>query len=284
MRLYYEDEASVIRNYFESVHADVRVHTPVVFAELYKLVISMDFSPPKEMLEAAIQHGCQGKPVITFDGILQMLSFLRAKRAQSFHEQAGLSDAEVVKIKSMFNRLDKDGSGELELLELQKFLSQICPALKKSKHERERMDKIVAKADDGNGGLTLMETFWVVRHYRDELEQENWEREQSIIEATGFTTKEVQQFRDAFMAADEDSSGFLSEQEVMEVVEGCVTLDASGRKDLRKKIAELDEDGDRQSSFTEFLQLMKFAQNQEATKPETSEGEATDLAEPASTE
>jgi len=123
--------------------------------------------------------------------------------------------------------------------------------------------------DDGDGGLTVMEVLWVVRNYRDELEEEKWLREQEVIAATGFSLKEVTQFREVFAEADDDLSGFLSEQEVMEVVGLITPLDAKKRRELRDKLEENDEDGDGQTSFPEFIQLMAVVMPPEAKKRES---------------
>jgi len=260
MRLYREEEASHLGALFEQHGVDLGGEIPVgSLKEINKALNAMGYAPPKEMAKDAIRHatGEQRPETISLEGLINVVLYVREARVQDLRQNAGLPDGDVAKLKKQFKRIDKDHSGTVGFSELISFMGDMCPSIKSSKGEHERLERLFKAADDGSGDLSLSELLWLVRNFRDEQEDDLWNNEQAAVKDTAFSADEVGELREVFQSCDDDRSGFLSEREVLKVVRTIMPINKEQKEALIKKLDELDEDGDRQTSFPEFLRLMR---------------------------
>jgi len=90
-------------------------------------------------------------------------------------------------------------------------------------------------------------------------EQELLVAEEEAREAAGLSRDEVKDFRHIFLSFDTDSSGSMNYGELKGLLGGLVHIDeGSGTAGaLRAALEAVDDDGNRELSFPEFLRLMK---------------------------
>merc|ERR1719401_1641183 len=102
-----------------------------------------------------------------------------------------------------------------------------------------------------------MEAYWIVRLYGDMRDEEKWRREQEAAAEAGFTNWQVASFREAFVAADTNADGFLSEREIEAVFDDLMNLNLSQVDRMRKEFRRLG--GVKEYlEFAEFLVLMQL--------------------------
>eukprot|EP00746_Dinoflagellata_sp_MGD_P001314 gnl/MRDRNA2_/MRDRNA2_102477_c0_seq1.p1 gnl/MRDRNA2_/MRDRNA2_102477_c0~~gnl/MRDRNA2_/MRDRNA2_102477_c0_seq1.p1 ORF type:complete len:815 (-),score=191.95 gnl/MRDRNA2_/MRDRNA2_102477_c0_seq1:156-2600(-) len=276
LRLYREEEAGHLGKLFEEHGVTLDAEIPVSLRELTKALNAMGYAPPKDMVKDAIRH-VTGEPhpkSISFEALLNVVLYIRETRVKELRQNAGLPDGDAAKIKKQFKRVDKDNSGSIGYAELEMFLQEMCPSIKASKGERARIERLFKAADDGSGDLSLNELLWLVRNFRDEQEEETFHKESEAVMETQFNHDEVQELREVFQGCDDDRSGFLSEKEVLKVVRTIMPISKEQKEALTKKLDELDEDGDRQTSFPEFLRLMRVVKSRQKAKAGAKGGKA----------
>merc|ERR1711959_381928 len=123
--------------------------------------------------------------------------------------------------------------------------------------ERERVQRILNEVDSsGSGSLEFRDFLALMRKYRDERDAEVLQREESAAAHTGFTRDEVEQFRVIFRHGDTDKSGDLSLDEIVRMLRTIVPVGSAQLGELAQIVKDVDEDGNREIDFPEFLHLM----------------------------
>mmetsp|Transcript_16148 Transcript_16148/g.34921 ORF Transcript_16148/g.34921 Transcript_16148/m.34921 type:complete len:825 (+) Transcript_16148:59-2533(+) len=190
--------------------------------------------------------------------ILAFLRFLREGMVKNLRESAGLSDTMASKIKGKF-RMKLDSGRTVEPQEFERFMYELFKSARSNAVERDKIKQLV-RDHAVNGTLGLNEMFWIVRLYGDTVEEDKLEKEKNSATSVGFTEQQVAQFRQAFVVADLDGSGELSEEEILTLFEDVVSLSAAQVSRLHMELEEL---GDRKDSidFSEFLRILGLLVN-----------------------
>merc|ERR1712159_974732 len=100
-----------------------------------------------------------------------------------------------------------------------------------------------------------------MRRYQDEKDEEELQREAAAIEFSQFNKEEVEQFRVIFDRADNDKSGELSLTEIRRMLGAVVLIRDEHLDQLAQIVGEVDQDGNRECDFPEFLRLMRRVQD-----------------------
>lgn len=217
---------------------------------LYKL----GYHPSPTFVTEALKKmavDCGGTPDLLH--VLALLRSLRESMVKALRENAGLSDTTAQNITSKF-RTKLDRGLRIEPAEFERFMYEFFKDIKTRPSEREKVKELV-KDHCVSGQLGLQEMFWIVRLYGDSVEEEKLEREKVTSQQVGFTDQQVAQFRQAFVVADSDGSGELSEEEILTLFEDVVSLNPVQVSKLHKELEDL---GDKKDSidFSEFLRIL----------------------------
>lgn len=131
----------------------------------------------------------------------------------------------------------------------------IFKTAKHSPAEQERIKSLIQEHSTEHT-LDLTDIFWIVRLFGDKQAEDIWKREQDSARQAGFTRAQLAQYRQYFVTADEDGSGYLTAVEIQEVFDKALNLNPAQVQNLRKELHALG-DGFDCVDFPEFLRLMR---------------------------
>jgi len=222
-----------------------------------KMLYKLGYFPPQHIINQALKQSCDasGDGRVDLQGILAMLRFIREKQVMKLRQSAGLSDQQVDKIRGKFG-LRLESGKRIDPSDLERFMYELYPAARYDQSQRERIRGLIKQHSSEAGITDLMEAFWIVRLYGDARDEDIWRREQAAANAAGFHSTQVAQFREAYVAADENGDGCLSEREIQTVFEDLMSLNLTQVDRMR---AEFHNLGDRKDciEFADFLGLMR---------------------------
>ncbi len=144
-----------------------------------------------------------------------------------------LTEDQIAEYKEAFAVFDSDGSGQIDIGELDKLFQRLGKSFSK-----DQLKNMIAKADsDGNGQISF-EEFCRMMSKKDK-----------------FLTFETE-LKEAFNVFDKDGNGSISAQELLKVITDLgehITQD-----EINLMINEADLDGDGQMDFNEFVRIMMY--------------------------
>jgi len=201
---------------------------------------------------------------------LALFDFTRICRKQledvrvAFRTNGGFSDSEIEGYRLTFGKFDADGSGDINNKELIHLVESLFPEMSADPKMRPRLMNIMQEVDaDGNGSLDFSDFLRLMRTCRDMQDRERLEKEQRAVETCSFTAKEVQEFRELFLAADRSQNGELSWDEFRGMIDEISPLGDKAVDVLRKSFClatdrQCGVEGNKEEcDFPEFLWLMQ---------------------------
>jgi calmodulin len=190
---------------------------------------------------------------------LQFVQSYRAMELTEFNKRAGFSEEEVDFYRETFNQYDKDGGGELTLMELFPLLTELGKE-PKTVIQRDKLTELLGEIDeDGSGEIDFSEFLQLMRRFLDESDAAQLLKEKDMVKRTRFEPEEVAQWRDIFIKFDDDKSGAFDHQEGKMLLQA-VGINLNERTMHDRYLAifnEVDEDGDGNMDFPEFLHIMR---------------------------
>ena len=151
-----------------------------------------------------------------------------------------ISPDEVKQLQGEFVGLDRDGDGEISISELRQLLRQMRIKLFLSETE---INRAIREIDtDGDGTVDLRELNGIIQKF----------------DRTGIIYKALSQrsqLRKDFERYDEDKSGFITKDELVEAINDRTGLKIP-EKHLTRMMSECDENDDGQIDYEEFCTLM----------------------------
>ncbi|RXI03138.1 hypothetical protein DVH24_003790 [Malus domestica] len=141
-----------------------------------------------------------------------------------------LSEEEIMGLKEMFKGIDTDNSGTITLEELRQGLAKQGTKLS----EVEAQQLMEAADADGNGTIDYDEFITATMHLN------RMDKEEHLYTA--------------FQHFDKDSSGFITTEELEQVLREYGMHDG---RDIREIIAEIDADNDGRINYDEFVAMMR---------------------------
>eukprot|EP01087_Luapelamoeba_hula_P016063 TRINITY_DN4900_c0_g1_i1.p1 TRINITY_DN4900_c0_g1~~TRINITY_DN4900_c0_g1_i1.p1 ORF type:complete len:168 (-),score=45.36 TRINITY_DN4900_c0_g1_i1:73-552(-) len=145
---------------------------------------------------------------------------------------AKLTEEQVAEFREAFSLFDKDGDGTITAAEL----GTVMKSLGQSPSETELRDMISEVDANGDGQIDFNEFLTMMARKMQEGE-------------TG-----EDELREAFKVFDTDGNGFISPQELREVMLGLGEKLTDGEVD--EMIKEADSNGDGQVDYAEFVKMM----------------------------
>merc|ERR1711862_788238 len=143
--------------------------------------------------------------------------------------------ADSVELKEAFKLFDMDGDGMITIDELKKLVEKVGGSMT----EGEARGLIHQADKDGNEGIDFSEF------------SKLW----SAIKGEG---EEELEIRKEFVKLDTDSSGFITKEEMMNIITDCDHFTGDKMEEAKKCVAELDVDQDGRVSYPEFLLVWKY--------------------------
>lgn len=142
------------------------------------------------------------------------------------------SPDDIRELKELFMSLDKNGDGSLTLDELRIGLQ--------GKENGETLLKLLQAADtDGSGEINYTEFI------------------AATIDANIFMREDY--LKTAFKMFDVDNSGKIDNDEVIALLSGEDLMNLVSQEAIKKAMAEIDQNGDGEIDFEEFMEMMKKA-------------------------
>merc|ERR1711936_1140121 len=151
-----------------------------------------------------------------------------------------LTQDQIQKLKTEFMALDADGDGTITVEELEKVLRSMRGKLKASEADIKKAIKEIDK--DGDGTIDLEEY----------LKSRKGKTNQDLIHRALVQRSRV---RKEFERFDKDSSGFITKEELMAVIQAraAVTITA---EQIDKMMLDSDENNDGLINYEEFILIM----------------------------
>eukprot|EP00929_Paragymnodinium_shiwhaense_P012820 TRINITY_DN120710_c0_g1_i1.p1 TRINITY_DN120710_c0_g1~~TRINITY_DN120710_c0_g1_i1.p1 ORF type:complete len:1032 (+),score=341.46 TRINITY_DN120710_c0_g1_i1:136-3231(+) len=231
---------------------------------------------PDDVLASIPQSGCN------FDEFVVLVDNARSKWVAQQRKKAGFNDAEIEHFEEMFNRFDKDKSGDIDVKELMVILQAFGWA-PKSKEERDsivvKLDKARAAAaeagveecsDMGGGELTLWEFIQLCRLLQREREEAEEKTMQMLMTELSFSLQEVDSFRQVFNEwINKDQEGGAASRNAAPATRLSrdlarrflrslgIKFDSAIQAEFDQKFSVLQDDSNK-LDFSNFLRMMKW--------------------------
>jgi len=190
------------------------------------------------------------------ENLLALLSVLRVVRehqADTLRKTCGLSEDVAKRIQNRF-KSDLAAGKRVAAGDFEKFMFELFREARTSPPERNRIRGYI-KDNATDQTLDISAMYWVVRLYSDALEEDRLTQERQAQESLGFSEQQVAQYRAAFVEADQDGSGELSEQEILMLFDDVTSLKSSQQARLRTEINKLGNRRDN-ITFSDFLRIL----------------------------
>merc|ERR1712025_1287865 len=149
--------------------------------------------------------------------------------------RSSLEMADNVELKEAFKLFDMDGDGMITKDELRKLVEKVGGNMTEGEAQG-----LIRQADkDGDDGIDFSEfaKLW------------------AAIKGEGEDEKEI---RAEFCKLDTDSSGYITNEEMISVISDCDHFTGDKMEEAKKCVAELDVDKDGRVSYPEFLLVWKY--------------------------
>jgi calcium-binding protein CML len=239
--------------------------------QLRNMINKLGYAPPPALLHEAMEENADttGDGKIDLFGVLNVLSFIREKQVAALREHSGLPDQTVSRIKRQL-KFDKDGRKSrfnVEALdmegrdpeEIKYFMLEFFKGVvaHHAIEEIEYIERLIKEHCNAAGKLELTDIYQVVRLYGDKQAEDAWMREQDAAKDAGFSSAQVAQYREYFVDADKDGSGFLTGEEIQDVFDEAIALNAGQVQCLTKELQGMGDDLSKYVDFPEFLRLMR---------------------------
>jgi len=203
MRLHREAELKKIRVGFSENKCEGKDTMKSQHVEL--ALESMDYELPERLRDDV---GAMGE--LDFDDLVAVIDASRTDIIARERKKAGFTDDRIAILQSMFDRFDKDGSGEIDTLELMDILREF-DWMPSNKKEQEALVKKIANAraltieagvtDIGGEGDIVFWTFvQLCRILETEQESEEEEMMDKLMRELQFSPRELDEFKEVFMA------------------------------------------------------------------------------------
>ena len=141
-----------------------------------------------------------------------------------------LTEEEIATGKEIFEALDQDGDGKITTDDLNQALQNLGVEL-----NEDQLKAIIAKADaDGSGVVT-------------------WDEFLKVLEKRPIKRRIEAALRELFNEFDTDNSGFISPENLRQLINDAGYADQVTDDDITELISRVDTTGDGKISFDEFL-------------------------------
>lgn len=169
------------------------------------------------------------------DGLRQFPSHTLMKRICLNAISSQVAPKDVVRLQNLFQQLDKDSNGALDLTEIAKGLQSLLP--NQGAIDNAKLLRMFEAADlDGSGSLDYNEFIAAT------ISEDIYLREDYITAA--------------FHMLDLDGSGKIDVDEIVKLLQGDNAINTVNKQAIQLSIAEIDQNGDGEIDMDEFIMCM----------------------------
>lgn len=144
------------------------------------------------------------EPFLDQMAFVRVCSYHSRDLREVYKSNGGWTEGEVNHLKSVFDRYDVKHSGLIASKDLVRMVQDLFPVMardRKMRPELQRIMKEVLQETWSFQGLGFKDFLKLMQLFREFQDQERAKKEAEAIEATGYNSSEVAQFRDFFLAA-----------------------------------------------------------------------------------
>jgi len=264
LRLLREEEIATVRKLLAKHIQDKYIQEQ----DLKNMLHSLGYAPSQAVFEEAqakvlSPYGSDGADATPIAGavpkdmpsILSIMRHIREAEVIKLRANAGLSNPKYAKLKSKFGHRLEEGN----LVDPAEFVPVICTLFPSRLYsvtdDHLRLHKLVHDNDMEKGAGSLADLCSLAELYNEASEEEEWKRDRELILSTGFKPLAIAQFREAFVAVDGNSNGYLSSKEILSAFGGEIVLNQAQTDKLCRELLLLGPDP--QCDFAAFVQLMQ---------------------------
>lgn len=237
-------------------------------SELSDALIALGHVPVKERVYRVVKARSirtRGQ-VVDESEFVKLLKEYREDDKVALRDTAGFPEKVVERFRILFERYDKDGSGDIQNQEMSRLLADVFPESMTSYAERRRLQHLLSEVDvNGDGRLDFGDFLLMMRQYQDKKDEEQLDKERTAVEDCKFTRPEVEQFRAIFHGSTSEASfgstSSMSLAEVRRVLSRVVPISEQQVIELSGIIKEVSKGTSVITGFPEFLRLMKRLQD-----------------------
>lgn len=187
---------------------------------------------------------------------LALLVQARVRKRSRLKE--GFSPAEVLHFRAAFDKADADSSGEVDKEELRNLVLSLVPEMAEAAEMRPALLELLREADgDGDGSFSFEKFLCFMRPICTHQELQHVAKERGVVESTGFTRGEVEEFRKLFFAADTGEKDYISFEEFASMLRSVTPLGTERLHSLREAWNAIVPVCSSGADFPDMLILMK---------------------------
>lgn len=207
----------------------------------------------KEELEELIRNAdADGEGGLDFREFLDLILLVRRKCMDKNKEHE----------KALFDKYDKDKSGQLSVAEVSAVLADLNLTPKTHEEQHEIRILIQDVDEDGSGELSFQEFQMLSQRVVERLMMLNLEAGKNLALELGFSINELKELRSVFDQLDTDGSNAI------DIGEARQALNLLNRKiaeeQFRQVWQKIDVDGSDELDFSEFLRLMSILNDKDS--------------------
>jgi len=210
MRLHREEEFKNVRKVFDQ-NADAE--TNLLKAEHIEMtLLALDYELPERMQEEVL-----ARKEVDFDDFVEIMDDSRRDVVARERKKAGFNDEKIAQFQEMFDHFDKDHGGEIDNKELMELLKEFNweptnkeeqkALVKKIQLACERTKEAGVEDVGGEGEIKFWTFIQLCRILETEQETQEEERMEALMRELQFSPREVDEFREVFMAKTADVQG-----------------------------------------------------------------------------
>jgi len=193
---------------------------------------------------------------------VRLVAMYRDEQRSKMRRNHGFNDSDVRRLHERFSRYDPGATGIVKRTNLAKLLEESFPEARINLESHARLRRLLKQVNSDKGELSWEDFLRMMRLVQDEADRNKFKRDQDAVASSGFSRSEVNEFRQVFQMFDTDASGEISFSELKSMLKEVVPLCTMAAKDLKSLLHQVDEDGNRELDFPEFLILMQKLQKE----------------------
>lgn len=201
------------------------------------------------------------------DGLVTFCDFKRLEKShrkrvrQTMVTNGGVSTKELAKYKERFHRHDPQGSGFLTQKTMRELMACLFPDTATCRERSIRLGRMIKEADaDGNGQFDFEEYIDLMRNVVEDIDRDSLVSGLRLKHELGYKNIEVKQFLDLYNLSDQDMSGSIDVEELVDLFSNLVPMTQESKREIYKMFEEVD-DGNGELDFWEFLAFMRKVQD-----------------------
>jgi len=172
-----------------------------------------------------------------------------------FKANGGWTMPEVEEFQQMFDRYDPKKTGKITNKNLVKLVDYIFPDMARDRQMRPQLQEMMKTVAPRTGSLTFKDFLQLMRIFREIKDKERAQKEMTAVRKTGFSSSEVAEFRELFLASD-DESGKLCFDEFRWMIHNITPLGDQLTQELNRMFWEFTGKAG-EADFPEYLLIMK---------------------------